>query len=352
MMDRLEYPGALVAIPLILLAALWFARRRRPAAVALPTLNSAAQASWRTRAAIVPGLLRVAALVALAVALARPQDVIGRVRSTSEGIAILLVVDRSASMGEPLETERGPSSRIDVVKGIVRDFMLGDGRGLKGREGDLVGMVAFARYADTICPLVRSPESLVALCEQTRLADPRSAEGGTAIGDGIALAAARLRSAEEELRRRPGTDAGFNLKSKVMIVLTDGQDNASRVQPREAATLAAEWGIRIHTIGVGSGPRSVRVQGLFGDREIPVGGGVDEALLEEIAKRTGGTCFLASDGESLREIYERIDEMEKTEIRSSTRTLHEERFQALAIAALAMVAIEAALASTVLRRAP
>lgn len=352
-MDRLAHPEALVLIPLVIAGATWVAARRRPASVLLPTMAWLPGATLRARVWWVPGVMRVAALVVLGLALSRPQDVIGKVRTSTEGLGIMLVIDRSASMGEPIETESGASTRMDVVKRVVREFMLGDGRGLRGREGDLVGLVAFARYADTICPLVRSPEAVVTLGEQMRLADARSLEGGTAIGDGLALAAARLRNAEEDLKKRSQEDGeAATLKSKVVILLTDGQDNASRVSPLDAANLAAEWGIRVHTIAVGAGERTMRVRTPFGDRTVPVGGEIDEELLREIAKRTGGSAFRAQDAESLREVYERIDEMEKVEIRSTVRTHHEERYRGLAIAAMVLVAVEGLVASLWLRRAP
>lgn len=366
--DRFAWPWAwwLLTVPaaLIGLAIVRRFSRRRPS-VMYSSAGRFAELSptLRQRLSGVPLLLRIATLVLLVAALARPQHELGRTKTSTEGIAMQLVIDRSGSMDEPMNYDGRSVRRIDVVKEVATAFLVGDDDRLEGRAGDLVGMIAFASFADTISPLTQSPELVAELLEPVEIARLRS-ESGTAIGDALSLALARLKRAEEELdsarrsARSEDTDAeddaaeadadeAFSIKGKVVILLTDGENNAGDIHPLQAAALAKEWGIRVYTIGIGEG-RYISM----GGRRFPVGGGVDAETLRAVAERTGGKFWLASDAEALREVYAEIDRLETTRIETQELTDYQEAFEPFAIAAFALLGLEIALRALVLRRAP
>lgn len=352
MIDRLAAPEALWLLALAPLAALLWRRPRRQARMTLPTATLAAEVgpSWRQRLVWLPAAARLGAICLLVLALARPQDVSGEIRTSQDAVAIQMVVDRSLSMDEQMRYDNETLTRLDVVRRVFAQFVTGDGKELRGRQGDLIGLVAFARYADTICPLVHSHEALLDLVKGLVVERIRS-ESGTAIGDAIALGAARLRRAEEDLRARGDSalDETTTFKSKIMIVLTDGRNNAGQIAPEQAAALAAEWGIRIYAVGIGSVAGEDR--SLFGAMMRP-DIEVDEQTLREVAQLTGGRYFLASDAEALREVYAEIDRLEKTEIEAIEYTEVDERFVPVALAALGALLADLLLRATVLRRLP
>lgn len=366
--DQFAWPWALAALALLPPLAFIAARRARGTRADIlygaERFTHDAPRGWRTRLTILAPLLRGLALAALIVAAARPQSVTGDVRTRSKGIAIQLVIDRSGSMAEEMTRGRDQVRRIDVVKEVARDFVLGDQQGLAGRAGDIIGLVTFAKYADTICPLVQEHDVLAERIGQIELVGVRS-EDGTAIGEAVALAAARLRRAEEEIRAlnqaEPPTadtpadpkaqtsedDDDFRIASKAIVLLTDGQSNAGEIDPLTAADLAKGWNIRIYTIGIG-GERIIELGGI----RRRLGPGVDEQTLSQMAESTGGRYWLADDADALRDIYAEIDALERTEVERSSATNTDERFHAFAAAALLAVVIEAALRALVLRRLP
>jgi len=301
---------------------------------------------------VVPWLLRLAALVLLIVCLARPQIGLERVRDVSKGVAIEMVADRSGSMGAEMEFGGERLTRLDVVKRVFEEFVSGNGKDLKGRPNDLVGMIAFARYPDTVCPLTLAHGALSRFLDSVKLVRRRN-EDGTSIGDALALAAARLNTADETLaRQRKEAKGDYTIKSKVIILLTDGQNNAGRRGPRESAKLAKSWGIKVYAIGIG-GRESVRtVRTPLGEYKVPMGPGVDEDALREIADLTGGIYRLAEDAESLRAIYKEIDRLERTEIESLRFLDYREVFASFALGVLALLFVEIVLAGTVFRKIP
>ncbi|MEX2218433.1 MAG: VWA domain-containing protein [Phycisphaerales bacterium] len=343
----------LVALPL--LAILLFERRRRAIVFSSARIPAQVGATWRTRLRGLPAVLHLACLALLIVALARPQETSGQTRTSTEGIAMQLVIDRSGSMREPIEVGGRQVSRIELVKQVVRDFVLGNEADLPGRPGDMIGLIAFGRYSDTLAPLSRAHAPLVEAAQRIELALTRG-EDGTAIGEGLSLAAARLKRAEEEIvgqaSRLPSSRPDFTIKSKVIILLTDGQNNAGEVTPQQAAELARQWGIRVYTIGVGAGDQFMTVRGVFGDQRIPVGNAVDERMLRGIAEMTGGKYWPAENGDSLRKAYAEIDALEKSKIDATEFTSYTERYMPFAAAGAALLALELLLASTALRRVP
>lgn len=338
----------LLAIP----AVLWLSRRGHGSgAIGFPSVAPvvAAGSSIRVRLAVLLPVLRALALCMLVAALARPQKGHEQVRDISKGIAIEMVLDRSGSMGEGIEFRGEAMSKLDAVKQVFAEFVLGDGKDLDGRPNDLVGMVAFARYPDTICPLTLAHQALPEFLETVKVVNIRS-EDGTAIGDGLAVAAARLKNVEETIARQsPDKGAKYEIKSRIIILLTDGQNNAGNRSPVQAAELAAKWGIKIYAIGIGSADGMVQMQTPFGTYSIP---GMDEGTLESVAKATGGFYRRAADGEALRKVYTEIDKLEKSEVTSLRFVDYKEQFVPFAVAALVFLLLEVLLGATVLRRIP
>jgi Ca-activated chloride channel family protein len=341
-------------------------RKNRGAAVRFPSLVDLKDCpvSWRLRLRPLLVVARLLCLALLILALARPRK--GTVLSeiSTEGIAIEAVVDHSGSMQTEMDYYGEKLNRLEVVKRVLKDFIEGDKKGLGGRRGDLIGLVTFARYADTVCPLVLSHGVLTEFLKQTEIVSQRS-EDGTAIGDAISLAAARLKKAEEEIQRRnvqlgfAGGDAaqkqaapGFTIKSKVMMLLTDGRNNTGRYSPLEAAELAQKWGIKIYTVGIGSGQSYTTVQTPLGTFRMPAEQELDEGLLKAIAEKTGGFYSRADDAASLRKIVQRIGEMEKTEVKSVQYMQYAEHFGSWTLPALILLGLEILAGCTAFRKIP
>ena len=311
--------------------------------------QAARQASNTPRVALLamPTVLRYVALALFITALARPQMGYERIRDFSRGIAIEMVVDRSSSMGAEMRFMGLRSNRLEVVKRVFSDFVDGAGD-LPGRPNDLVGMITFARYPDTVCPLTLSHATLRTLIESVKLVQDRP-EDGTAIGDAVALAAARLRTAEETLARKTGRTADYEIKSKIVIVLTDGENNAGDRSVADAAELATKWGVKVYVIGVGD---DRNLSTAFGVVNVPKRPGVDDAPLRELAESTGGIYRMATDSQSLIDVYREIDELEKSEIEAVRYLDYRELFAPFALGGLFLLGLECALRSTWLRTIP
>ncbi len=359
-------PWALLLLLSLPLLGYFMLRRTRGAAVKFPSLVDMRHCpiSWRLRLRPVLVVLRLLCLALLILALARPRK--GTVLSevSTEGVAIEAVVDHSGSMHTEMDYDREKLDRLEVVKRVLKDFIEGDQKGLGGRTGDLIGMVTFARYPDTVCPLVLSHGVLTEFLRQTQIVSIRS-EDGTAIGDAIALAAARLKKAEEELQQRntqlgfgsgdsgqKQNAPGFTIKSKIMVLLTDGRNNTGRYSPLDAADLAKKWGIKIYTIGIGSGQAYATMQTPLGTFRVPAQDELDEKLLKAIADRTGGFYGRADDAEALRKIVKKIDELEKTEVKSVQYMQYAEHFGSWTLPALALLGLEMLAGCTIFRKIP
>jgi Ca-activated chloride channel family protein len=306
----------------------------------------------------VPAILRSLAVLCVIAAIARPQSG-GEYSDTREGIAIQLVLDVSGSMQEADFVLNGQSMRrIDVVKAVLENFVLGKG-GLRGREGDLVGLTTFAMFADTVSPLTLDHGSLADLLRQTEIpgfvngvqARQEEEANYTSIGDALSLATDDLRRAgEQAVEGVPGAEAA---KSRVMIMLTDGADNPPQISgltptsPLEAAKVAAKLGIKIYTIGAGSDQQRGGT-GFFAPRPAKF----DEELLKEIAAAANGRYFRATDTKSLETIYEEIDKLERR--KTGERTFHDNvgAARTAMLAALGLLMGEILLVQTRFRRIP
>lgn len=273
-----------------------------------------------------PFVLRCAAYALLAVALARPQDVDEQRRSSAEGIDIMLSIDVSGSM---LARDFKPD-RITAAKEVAGKF-------IADRYGDRLGLVVFAGEAFTQSPLTTDQSTL-----QTMLARIRSGiiEDGTAIGNGLATAINRLRESDA--------------KSKVIILLTDGVNNRGEIAPLMAADIAADMGIKVYTIGVGTrGKAPYPVVDMFGNMSFqPMDVEIDENTLEGIAERTGGRYFRATDNDKLQSIYDEINQLEKSKVEVTDYTVYHERFLALLLAALGVLLLEFLFTNIILKRIP
>lgn len=335
---RFESPWALSVLAVVPVL-LWFCRQRRQSALRFPSLATVACAgrSARQRWSVLPLAARCLALALLAVSIARPQKPFELARETKKGIAIEMVLDRSPSMSAEMEFYGQRTNRLEVVKRVFHDFIRGDGKQFKGRPNDLVGIVAFAGWADTICPLTLAHDVFPELLKTIEFEG-----GGTAIGDAIALGAARLKSAEDSLSRQsPGSPNKYELKSKILILLTDGGSNAGRRDPIQAAQLAANWAIKIYTIGIGARRNS--------SLQAPE---ADEWLLQKIAETTGGQFRMADDSAGLRAVCEEIDRLERSEVQEVRFRRFKELFPPLVLTAFLLITLEILAKSTVFRSIP
>jgi Ca-activated chloride channel family protein len=295
----------------------------------------------------------------LVVALARPQEGKELLRDSTRGVAVEMVVDKSSSMLQDMQLGDETVPRIEVVKRVFSEFIEG-GKELRGRADDLIGMVTFARYATTVCPLTLDHGTLLQYVDKTWCVEPNSSDDGTAIGEGVGLAAARLKNIEKELRRAGEAGDDYEVKSRVLILLTDGEDTvASQIPgtmtPLESADLCKEWGIKIHAIGIGDeqGARVSRDRFMdsFFSRRLGRRS-FDPQTLEEMAKRTGGIFRVATDADSLRAVYAEIDAMEKTDISTERYLEYTELFAPFALASFCVLALELLLSWTFFRRIP
>jgi Ca-activated chloride channel homolog len=273
-------------------------------------------------------------------ALAGPQWGVRTTTIEREGIAIAVVIDTSSSMSAiDLRLDDRPSNRLEVVKATLRDFVTGGEVAQGGRAGDAIGMVAFARYADTISPPTLDHEALLGLLDQIGIVELPT-EDGTAIGDAIVRAIDLLDKA---------TGA-----SKAIVLLTDGSYNAGEVEPLVAAQLAGAYGIRIHTIGAGSrGTALIPVAAPDGGTEyLQSEVTIDEATLEQIAQLTGGRYFRATDGAALRTIYAEIDRLEKAPNVAEHQQRYVELYPLVTALCLSLLLFEILMINTRLRAIP
>lgn len=329
--------AALLALP-----AVWWSVRSRGRVVfsslrALPAGGD----TWRTRIAWLPDALIGLAIVAIAVSLAGPRagDKTSRVRR--DGIAIMMSVDVSGSMRAlDLSARNKELTRLDAVKQVFEQFVAG-GSGLDGRPDDAIGLVAFARYADTRSPLTLDHGNLVTAARQLDFA-PQD-EDGTAIGAGLELAVTRL--AEFKPKEKVG---------RIVILLTDGESNVHDIDEDTAIDDAVKAGVKVYTIGAGTnGIAPIRVPRGDGSSDLmQMQVSIDETTLRKIADKTGGQYFRATDNASLAKIYGEIDRLERTSIEQEQFTEYRQFYGDFIAAGMLLVVLAFALRGTILRRLP
>jgi len=279
----------------------------------------------RERLRHIPFAVRMLAIGLLIIALARPQSFSSGENVTTEGIDIAMVLDISGSM---LAEDLKPN-RLEAAKNVIDNFV-------EGRISDRIGLVVFSRDAFTQCPLTIDYNVL-----RNLLLDIRSGmiEDGTAIGNAIANGINRLKDS--------------NAKSKIIILVTDGVNNSGEVDPISAAEMAKTFGIRVYTIGVGTrGEAPYPVKTPFGTRYQMVPVEIDEAVLQKISGLTDGQYFRATNNRALKEIYDKIDKLEKTKIEITSYKNASEKYHSWLWGGLILLLVELSLSGTILRKLP
>lgn len=315
----------LLLVPLAIWLYLW--REKRPATFTLSTIGAfrGRKVSWRTRLCWLPFALALLAFISGVVALARPQSSNAYSTESTEGINIVLALDISGSM---LAKDLQPN-RFEAAKSVAGEFV-------SSRPYDNIGLVVFAGESYTQCPLTTDHAVLLNMINGVEMG---LVNDGTAIGSGLATAVNRLKEIKEG--------------SKVVILLTDGTNNSGTIAPVTAAEIAASFGIRVYTIGVGTmGEALYPIQTYLGVEYVSMPVEIDEASLKQIASATGGLYFRATDNNSLHKIYEEIDQLEKVKLKVESFTQKEELFPPYLWAALILLFAALLLRSTLFRRMP
>ncbi len=348
-------PWFLLLLPLAVLA-FWLAGRSRSSltysSLSLLQPISPSLRMWFTK---IPAMLFAVAILAMILGLARPRTPERETRVSRDGIAIMMIVDLSSSMNaRDLVEEDRSVDRLDVVKQVFLDFALGSdaarsgllsmatGLGQStspGRPDDLIGLVTFAGYADSVCPLTLDHGNLANIVRDLQIVSDRS-EDGTAVGDGLGLAIERLRRSQA--------------KSHVAILLTDGVNNAGVIPPLKAAELATESQVKVYCIGAGTnGVAPMPYNDPFGRPMLiaqPVE--IDEETLKQIAEKTGGKYFRAENIDAMRDVYSEIDRLEKTEVNELRYLRYTEHFALFIASGFGLAAIASLLSASVFRRLP
>jgi len=335
---RLAAPWALALLVLVPLAFFWAWRKARPPRLVFSDVRllDTVRPGWRARLRGLPLAMRLLALVLLVVALGRPQAENRWEEVLSEGVDIVIALDQSGSMAavdlgrKPGGRTFDPVSRLDYARRVVEEF-------IAGRQADRIGLVVFAGRAFTRCPLTLDYGLLNQILETitiTRRYD------GTAIGMGLATSVNRLKDSEA--------------RSRVVILVTDGRNNAGDIDPETAARLAQTLGVKVYTVGVGTeGVAPIPVDDpVFGPRYVFQPVDLDEDTLRSIADITDGRYFRATDARTLEEIFKRINEMETTEVLVKERVRRTELFPLLALPGVFLLLMEAGLGWTVFRQVP
>jgi Ca-activated chloride channel homolog len=306
-------------------------RGARPAFIysSVTLLKNVSKAS-RSRAGVILHSLRWLALALFIVALARPQFTRTETSVRASGIDVVIALDLSGSMeSEDFHIKGQRVNRLTVAKDTIAKF-------IEKRPSDRIGLVAFAGRAYIAAPLTLDHDFLRTNLERLNL---HTIEEGTAIGSGLSAAVNRLR----ELRS----------KSKIVILMTDGQSNAGKIPPLTAAEAAKALGVKVYTIGVGiRGTAQFPQMTPFGKRYVPVEVDIDEATLTAIAQKTGGKYYRADSTDTLRKIYAEIDQFEKSEAVVKKFVKRDELFRWFTAPGLLLLFIETVLANTIWRRLP
>ena len=323
----------LLALPLVIILVDFLKRRDSVSSIRFSSAELIKKARPTLRLTLSKKLvyLRVVTIVLLVLALARPRISLEQTKIETEGIDIVLAIDCSSSMlAEDFKLEWKRQNRLKVVKNVVKDF-------IRARKSDRIGMVAFAARAYTVCPLTLDYDWLIKNLERVEIG---AIEDGTAIGSAISSSLNRLKE--------------IQAKSKVVVLLTDGVNNTGEISPLMAAEAAKALGIKIYTIGAGSkGLAPYPMKGPWGQTVYRhIRNVIDEESLKKIARETNGEYFRATDTESLRDIYRKIDLLEKTVVEEIGFQQYEELFSRFLILGLALLMLEMILSNSILRKLP
>jgi Ca-activated chloride channel family protein len=328
-----QNPWILILLP-VAAVLIFFSRKKQ----ALPSFQFSTdelvnnlQATFRIRLHRGMIFLRLAALIFIIIALSRPQSMLQESVVETEGVDIILAIDVSTTMlAEDFKGGGSRKSRVDAVKEVVREF-------INNRHDDRIGIVAFASRAYTVAPLTLDYGWLLKNLDRVKVG---LIEDGTAIGSGISAALNRLKDTKA--------------KSKVVILLTDGRNNAGGISPLTAAEAGSALNIKVYTIGAGTkGLAPFPAKDMFGNKvyqQVKIE--IDEELLENIAKKTHAKYFRATDTQSLMDIYREINKLEKSHIEEKGYVEYKELFHLFLIPGLVLLILEFILNNTILRRIP
>ena len=338
-----EYSERLWLLTLIPPVMFYLWRRKTDTGLAYSYLPLVSQLpiSFRQHLRWMPDLLHVLAFALIIVGLAQPYHSVTIDTDKEEGIAIAVVVDVSSSMSIHMDIGGERMSRLAVARKVLKDFIAGDGDTLKGRSSDLLSLITFARYPTVLSPMSSSHQAVAALVDGIKISLLANADG-TAFGDAAALGAAQL----SEYESMYGMDK--SVTSKVMILLTDGENNSGKYSPLAASAMAREWGVKIYTISLGDRPKN----------EVPE---LDRLSMDDImsnadwvlkamADTTGGIFQRAYDYDSLRNVYREIDKLETSRLHTFKYEDRKPLFHWFAALALCCMMLSVSLSATWLRR--
>jgi Ca-activated chloride channel family protein len=322
-------PFWLWLLPVAVLVPAWrLLRERRSGGLRYSSLGlvRSVRPTLRVRLRQLPTVLRAVALVLGVLALARPRERNVTRETFAEGVDIMMVLDTSTSM----RAEDFRPNRFEAARQVGAEF-------IRGRTSDRIGLIVFAAKAFTQAPLTLDYDFLQAMLSEVEVG---VIEDGTAIGTALAMAVNRIKDTEAE--------------SKVVILLTDGQNNRGELSPETAAEVARAMGVRVYTIGVGAyGEAPFVIDHPFAGRQrrmVPVD--IDETMLQKVAETTGGRYFRATNNQALREIYAEIGELERTRIEERIYTDYEERYAEFLLPGFLLMLLGIGLDTTLLRRFP
>lgn len=314
----------LLVVPLLII---WYVRvgNKQQGSVTVSDTSAPGLSSWKTIFRHLPFMFRLLTVIFIIAALARPQTVYEEQNIEGEGVDIVLCIDVSGSMTAQDLTP----NRLEAAKNVAIDFV-------NKRITDRIGIVIFSGESFTQCPITTDHRVLISAIENIRNG---LLEDGTAIGSGLGTSVDRLRSSKT--------------KSKIVILLTDGENNGGLIDPQTAKEIAKAFSIKVYTIGVGTdgyAPQPVNTPMGVVMQQGKVS--IDEKLLKEIAGETGGKYFRAKDNEGLAGIYNEIDKLEKSKVEITSRTRYTEKFFPFVIAALGFLFLEMILRFTIFRKFP
>lgn len=323
------HPKFLYLLLLVPAMVAWYIFRQKDskASLQISTLQSFAKAPVSIKVYLRHLLvaLRVIVVALIIIVLARPQSTNTWKNITTEGIDIMLSIDVSGSM---LARDFTPD-RLEAAKEIGIKF-------ISGRQTDRMGLVVFSGESFTLCPLTTDHASLINMFKDIKMG---ILEDGTAIGSGLAVATSRLKES--------------TAISRVVILLTDGVNNRGEIAPLTAAEIAKSYGVRVYPVGIGSmGTAPYPVQTPFGVQYQEMEVKIDEEMLQQVADMTGGKYFRATNNKALEQVYAEIDKLERSKIDVVEHNKREERFRIFGFIALAMIALEFALRTTIFRSIP
>lgn len=320
-------PWFFALFALVPVLAIWYFLRGDKQSGALRISDAGAKGLFSAKAALrhFPFVLRLLAVCCIIIAMARPQTRTELQKTDGEGVDIVLCIDVSGSM----TAQDFQPNRLEAAKKVAEDFV-------SSRRSDRIGVVIFAGESFTQCPITTDYNVLQSAIDNIHNG---LLEDGTAIGSGLGTSVDRLRDSKA--------------KSKVVILLTDGENNGGLIDPRTAKEIAKTFGVKVYTIGVGTDGYAPQPQNtVLGVQQQMVKVTIDEKLLKEIAGETGGKYFRAKDNDELAKIYSDIDKLEKSKVEVSSITRFNEKFFPFVMAALALLFLEVLLRFTVFKKFP